>query len=138
MRVRTSPRCSSSAPGVWGRRSRCAMPSIATCRRDMRSSNRTASATRAVTSSSRRTTSHRSAATCSSNSLFYRNGRGARVGDLYMTLIYTAALHGENPFEYLTALLAHERQVDERPADWLPWTYRTTLERLEAGARHAA
>lgn len=72
------------------------------------------------------------------NSLFYRNGRGARVGDLYMTLIYTAELHGENPFEYLTALLVHERRVAERPADWLPWTYRTTLERLEAGASHAA
>jgi transposase len=72
------------------------------------------------------------------NSLFYRNGRGARVGDLYMTLIYTAALHGENPFEYLTALLAHERQVAERPADWLPWSYRATLARLPAGASHAA
>jgi transposase len=72
------------------------------------------------------------------NSLFYRSRQGAHVGDLYMTLIYTAALHGENPFEYLTALLAHERRVAERPADWLPWTYRTALERLEARASPAA
>jgi hypothetical protein len=64
------------------------------------------------------------------NSLFYRSPRGARVGDIYMTLIYTAQLHGENPFRYLTALLTHERLVAERPADWLPWTYAATLEQL--------
>lgn len=36
------------------------------------------------------------------NSLFYRSERGADVGDLYMALIYTAELHRENAFEYLT------------------------------------
>ena len=35
------------------------------------------------------------------NSLFYRSQRGARVGDIYMALIYTAELHAENPLEYL-------------------------------------
>jgi hypothetical protein len=72
------------------------------------------------------------------NSLFYRSPRGARVGDIYMTLIYTAQLHGENPFQYLTALLTHERLVAERPADWLPWTYRATLEQLGQRAAVAA
>lgn len=67
------------------------------------------------------------------NSLFYRSQRGAGVGDIYMTLIHTAQLHGENPFRYLTALLTHERLVAARPADWLPWTYRSTLERLAQG-----
>lgn len=71
------------------------------------------------------------------NSLFYRSQRGARVGDIHMTLIYTAQLHGENPLQYLTALLTHERLVAERPADWLPWTYRTTLERLAQGVARA-
>jgi len=33
------------------------------------------------------------------NSLFYRSLHGARVGDIYMALIYTAELHDENPFE---------------------------------------
>jgi len=64
------------------------------------------------------------------NSLFYRSQKGARVGDLYMTLLYTAQLHGENPFAYLTALLTHETDVAARPADWVPWAYRATLERL--------
>jgi hypothetical protein len=70
------------------------------------------------------------------NSLFFRSERGARVGDIYMTLIYTAQLHGENPFDYLTALLEHERDVASDPAAWLPWTYRATLAATEA--RHAA
>ena len=63
------------------------------------------------------------------NSLFYRSQRGARVGDLYMALIYTAELHGENPFEYLVALLVHPADVAADPTAWLPWTFRATLAR---------
>jgi hypothetical protein len=61
------------------------------------------------------------------NSLFYRSLRGAQVGDIYMTLIHTAELHGDNPFDYLTALQRHAKAVAERPANWLPWNYRDTL-----------
>ena len=53
-----------------------------------------------------------------------------------MTLIYTAQLHGENPFEYLTALMRHARDVAQTPADWLPWTFRKTLQRI--AERHAS
>jgi hypothetical protein len=60
-------------------------------------------------------------------SLFYRTQRGARVGDMYMALIYTAELHGENSFDYLTTLLQHETEVANNPAAWLPWNYRATL-----------
>jgi hypothetical protein len=48
-----------------------------------------------------------------------------------MTLIHTAELHGENPFAYLTALQRNYKAVAERPADWLPWTYKHTLARLQ-------
>jgi transposase len=65
------------------------------------------------------------------NSLFYRSQHGAQVGDIWMTLIHTAELHGENPFHYLTELLRHPKQVAENPAEWLPWNYRETLARLE-------
>jgi hypothetical protein len=68
------------------------------------------------------------------NSLFYRSERGARVGDIYMALIYTAELHGENPFEYLVALLEHERDVAAAPSDWLPWTFRARLAAIEIAA----
>lgn len=63
------------------------------------------------------------------NSLFYRSQRGARVADIYMALIYTAELHGENPFEYLVALFVHSADVVADPAAWLPWTFRATLAR---------
>ena len=68
------------------------------------------------------------------NSLFYRSQRGARVGDIYMALIYNAELHGENPFEYLVALLAHPAEVATDPAAWLPWTFRATLARASPSA----
>ncbi|MGH2907519.1 MAG: IS66 family transposase [Solirubrobacterales bacterium] len=68
------------------------------------------------------------------NSLFYRSQRGARVGDIYMTLIYTAELHGENPFEYLVALFTHPADVAADPAAWLPWTFRATLARASPQA----
>lgn len=61
------------------------------------------------------------------NSLFYRSERGAEVGDMFMSLIHTAELRGENPFEYLTAILRNDKAAAEHPADWLPWTYRATL-----------
>jgi len=68
------------------------------------------------------------------NSLFYRSQRGARVGDIYMALIYTAELHGENPFEYLVALFTHPADVTADPAAWLPWTFRDTLARASPAA----
>jgi len=64
------------------------------------------------------------------SSLFYRTERGAQTGDMFMSLIYTAELRGENPFEYLTAVLRNEKAAAETPAQWLPWTYRATLARL--------
>ena len=62
-------------------------------------------------------------------SLFYRSERGARVGDIYMTLIHTAELHHQNPFDYLTELQRNYNAVAETPADWLPWNYKDTLAR---------
>jgi hypothetical protein len=66
------------------------------------------------------------------NSLFYKTERGARTGDLYMALVYTAELHGENPFHYLVALFEHAAELAADPAAWLPWSYRATLARLAA------
>ena len=72
-------------------------------------------------------------------SLFYRSQRGAHVGDVFMTLIHTAELHGQNPSEYLTALLRNYNAVAEKPVDWMPWNYRRTLAdlKLKAEARQA-
>ena len=63
------------------------------------------------------------------NSLFYKTLNGAEVGDLYMTLIHTCELNEVNPFEYLTELQRHTEELTVKPADWMPWNYRQTLER---------
>ena len=68
------------------------------------------------------------------NSLFYRSERGAEVGDTFMSLIHTAELRGENPFEYLTAVLQNEKAAAQNPGDWLPWSFRATLARRSASA----
>jgi hypothetical protein len=61
------------------------------------------------------------------NALFYRTKNGARVGDLFMSLIYTAELNGANPFDYLIELQRHTADLARAPALWLPWTYLDTL-----------
>jgi transposase len=67
------------------------------------------------------------------NSMFYRTLNGAHVGDLFMSLIYTAELAGINPFEYLVALLRHPEEIAANPDEWMPWTYQATLTALTAG-----
>jgi transposase len=58
------------------------------------------------------------------NALFYKTMNGARVGDLFMTLIHTCELNKVNPFDYLTELLRHPAEAAVRPAEWMPWNYR--------------
>jgi transposase len=67
------------------------------------------------------------------NSLFFRTLNGAHVGDTFMTLIHTAELSRADPFDYLVMLLRHPAQIAAHPEEWMPWTYRATLERLRAG-----
>jgi transposase len=62
------------------------------------------------------------------NAYFYKTENGARVGDLFMSLIHTCELNGANPFRYLTELQKHTRDLAAAPADWMPWNYLHTLE----------
>ena len=62
------------------------------------------------------------------NSYFYKTQNGARVGDLFMSLIHTCELNGVNPFDYLSELQKHARDLAANPADWMPWNYRGTLQ----------
>lgn len=63
------------------------------------------------------------------NSLFYKTLNGAQVGDLYMSLIHSCELNDVNPFDYLTELQRYAEELGSKPADWMPWNYRNTLER---------
>lgn len=60
-------------------------------------------------------------------SLFYKTANGARVGDLYMSLIATAKLAKADPFDYLNVLQRRAEEVAANPDEWMPWNYRQTL-----------
>ena len=62
------------------------------------------------------------------NAYFYKTENGARVGDLFMSLIHTCKLNGANPFRYLTEPRKHASELAAAPADWMPWNYLRTLE----------
>ena len=61
------------------------------------------------------------------NALFYKTQNGARVGDLFMSLIYTCQLNEANPLDYLTELQRHSAQLAANPELWMPWNYRAAL-----------
>ncbi len=66
------------------------------------------------------------------NSLFYKTEEGARVGDIYMSLIHTAEINDVNPFDYLVAVQRNHVLAEENPEEWMPWSYQATLKVLEA------
>jgi transposase len=70
------------------------------------------------------------------NSYFFKTQNGARVGDLYMSLIYTCELNGVNPFDYLTELERHAEELASHPEQWMPWNYRSTLEGITTSSAH--
>ena len=83
------------------------------------------------------------------NALFYKTRNGARVGDLFMSLIYTCQLNQANPFDYLTqlqrhadALATHARAVDAvelpRRAGLITDRQRKPLAPALAGLRRSA
>ena len=61
------------------------------------------------------------------NSYFYKTAKGAHVGDMFMSLIHTAELVGANPFDYLTELQKHVKEVNSNPSQWMPWNYGETM-----------
>ena len=64
------------------------------------------------------------------NALFYKTDNGARVGDLFMSLIHTCELCNANAFDYLTELDRHAAGLASAPQNWMPWNYRQTLNRI--------
>jgi len=57
------------------------------------------------------------------NALFYRTLHGSEVGDLFMSLVHTCELAGANPFDYLSELQRHARELGDNPSAWMPWNY---------------
>jgi len=61
------------------------------------------------------------------NSLGYRTQKGARLGDLFMSLIQTCRLCAANPLDYLNAIHRHAKDALEHPTRWMPWNYDRNL-----------
>ena len=59
--------------------------------------------------------------------MFYKTANGARVGDIFMSLIQTCKSCGANAFEYLTTLVRNRERLKENPSRWLPWNFKETL-----------
>jgi transposase len=57
------------------------------------------------------------------NAYFFKTLNGARVGDLFMSIIHTCELNEVNPFDYLTQLQKHIDTAKVSPAVWMPWNY---------------
>jgi len=66
------------------------------------------------------------------NSLFYKTQNGANVGDIFMSLIHTAALAKVNPFDYLTQLISNRDKLSDNPSAWTPWCYQETVNQINA------
>src|SRR5438093_12151064 len=52
------------------------------------------------------------------NSLFYKTQNGARVGDIFMSFIYTCQLCGADPFDYLTQFHRNASALADCASDW--------------------
>jgi len=61
------------------------------------------------------------------NSLAYKTQNGARLGDMFMSLIHTCRLCGTNPLDYLTTIQRHAKEAKEYPNHWFPWNYGQAL-----------
>jgi len=57
------------------------------------------------------------------NSLFFKTENGAKVGDLFMSLIFTCELQKVSPFDYMTKIATHAAEIAENPENWMPWNY---------------
>jgi transposase len=68
------------------------------------------------------------------NSMFYKTCNGARVGDMYMSLIYTCELSGVNAFDYLNRLQLNTTDVTQSPDRWMPWNYHENVQLVSDAA----
>jgi transposase len=64
------------------------------------------------------------------NSLFYKTEESAAEGGVLTSMVHTAAVNGENPFDYLVAIQQYSAHAKKSPESWLPWNYRETMEGL--------
>jgi hypothetical protein len=67
------------------------------------------------------------------NSMAYKTLKGARVGDVFMSLIHTCQHNRVNPFGYLVTLQEHGAEVAKAPTRWLSWNHTEALAPADTG-----
>jgi transposase len=68
------------------------------------------------------------------NSMFYKTRNGARIGDMYMSLIYTCELSEANAFDYMNQIQLNAADVTKSPDCWMPWNYREHVKLISDAA----
>ena len=68
------------------------------------------------------------------NSLHYRTTRGARVGDVFMSLVETCRANAINPFDYMMAVVRNDAAAKTDPGRWMPWNFQIALTEQTARA----
>jgi len=66
--------------------------------------------------------------------MFYKTRNGARVGDMFMSLIHTCELNEANAYDYFNQLQLNAKDVAAHPDRWMPWNYREILDSTTAAA----
>ena len=61
------------------------------------------------------------------NAYFFKTENGARVGDIFMSIIQTCYKAKINAFDYLVKLQKHAKDVEKNVVDWMPWNYQDTI-----------
>jgi len=61
------------------------------------------------------------------NAMFYKTQHGAKIGDIFMSLIHTCNLMKINPFKYLVALQKYSSSLFKDPSRWMPWNYEAAV-----------
>jgi len=67
------------------------------------------------------------------NSMGYKTQNGARLGDMFMSIIHTCRLCAVNPLDYLSQLQRHAKEAQEHPDRWMPWNYEDALPLSDTG-----
>jgi len=66
--------------------------------------------------------------------MFYKTLNGARFAGYIQSLIYSSGQNDINPYDYLHQILLHQHLINKNNADqWLPWHYKTAIQRLDPG-----
>ena len=68
------------------------------------------------------------------SSMLHKTEHGAKVCATLLSLIQTAIDHDLNPVDYLNDLLQNTDLIVKEPSRWMPWSIRSTLEKMKEAA----